>query len=247
MCGLPGELVEGEAEPVVRFLAPFDPVVWDRYRFEHLWGWAYRFEAYTPIAKRKLGYYALPLLFGDDVIGWVNVSKKGKGLEVQEGFVKDKPKGRAFKTAFAEEVERMRAFLKEMGRDYTSMGVGFWEGEFLSSCDFATVETSFKSLFQFLNIDWFGEKIVDARANAFIAIFLHRAGSQGGDPGAILHHSLSDDVARGVETIHFGHLDVHQNNVVALAVKSVENFQAIADGIEAVAKTFEHAKSPLFD
>ena len=108
-----GELVEGEAEPVVRFLAPFDPVVWDRYRFEHLWGWAYRFEAYTPIAKRKLGYYALPLLFGDDVIGWVNVSKKGKGLEVQEGFVKDKPKGRAFKTAFAEEVERMRAFLKE--------------------------------------------------------------------------------------------------------------------------------------
>ena len=38
---------------IVRFLAPFDPVVWDRYRFEHLWGWAYRFEAYTPPAKEK--------------------------------------------------------------------------------------------------------------------------------------------------------------------------------------------------
>jgi uncharacterized protein YcaQ len=46
----------------VRLLAPFDPVVHDRARFEILWGWSYRFEAYTPVAKRKLGYYALPLL-----------------------------------------------------------------------------------------------------------------------------------------------------------------------------------------
>ena len=35
----------------VRFLAPFDPVVWDRRRFEHLWGWPYRFEAYTPAGQ----------------------------------------------------------------------------------------------------------------------------------------------------------------------------------------------------
>ena len=40
----------------VRLLAPFDPVVWDGRRFELLWGWAYRFEAYTPISRRKLGY-----------------------------------------------------------------------------------------------------------------------------------------------------------------------------------------------
>lgn len=51
----------------VCLLAPFDPVVWDRRRFEHLWGWAYRFEAYTPPAKRQLGYYALPLLWRDHV------------------------------------------------------------------------------------------------------------------------------------------------------------------------------------
>ena len=60
----------------VRLLAPFDPVVWDRRRFEMLWGWAYRFEAYTPVPKRKLGYYALPLLWRDRVIGWANVSVK---------------------------------------------------------------------------------------------------------------------------------------------------------------------------
>ena len=40
----------------LRLLAPFDPIVWDRRRFEILWGWAYRFEAYTPVRKRRLGY-----------------------------------------------------------------------------------------------------------------------------------------------------------------------------------------------
>ena len=47
----------------VRLLTPFDPVVWDRRRFEIFWNWVYRFEAYTPAPKRKLGYYALPLLW----------------------------------------------------------------------------------------------------------------------------------------------------------------------------------------
>ena len=61
----------------VRLLAPFDPVVQDRARFELLWGWVYRFEAYTPPSKRKLGYYALPLLWRERVIGWGNLAVKG--------------------------------------------------------------------------------------------------------------------------------------------------------------------------
>jgi uncharacterized protein YcaQ len=67
-----------EAPANVRFLAPFDPLVWDRRRFEHFWGWAYRFEAYTPVAKRIRGYYAMPLLWRDSVIGWANA-----GIEVK--------------------------------------------------------------------------------------------------------------------------------------------------------------------
>ncbi|MBV9613365.1 MAG: YcaQ family DNA glycosylase, partial [Acidobacteriaceae bacterium] len=54
----------------VRFLASFDPLVWDRQRFEHLWGWPYRFEAYVPAAKRQFGYYAMPMLWREDIIGW---------------------------------------------------------------------------------------------------------------------------------------------------------------------------------
>lgn len=100
-----------EPGEVVRFLAPFDPLIWDRRKFERLWGWGYRFEAYTPVAKRKWGYYALPLLWRDRVIGWVNVSR-GDRLHVDPGYVSGRaPRDRDFKPAFEAEVERMRSFL----------------------------------------------------------------------------------------------------------------------------------------
>ncbi len=101
----------GPAAGTVRFLAPFDPLVWDRRRFEHLWGWPYRFEAYTPAHKRRLGYYAMPLLWGDAVIGWVNCALREGTLNVEPGFVTDRPKGPAFAQAFDAEVARMERFL----------------------------------------------------------------------------------------------------------------------------------------
>ena len=103
----------GAPHEVVRFLAPFDPLVWDRRRFAHLWGWDYRFEAYTPEAKRKLGYYALPMLWRDDVIGWVNARIENGRLIVKPGFAKPLARGEktAFKRAFDEEMLRFSAFL----------------------------------------------------------------------------------------------------------------------------------------
>ena len=101
------------APPVVRFLAPFDPVVWDRARFERLWGWAYRFEAYTPEAKRKLGYYALPLLWRDTVIGWGNFSIQRGRLCADIGYVASRPpKDPAFRGALSEEIARFERFLR---------------------------------------------------------------------------------------------------------------------------------------
>ena len=76
----------------MKLLAPFDPIVWDRRRFEHLWGWDYRFEAYTPAAKRRYGYYALPLLWRDRVVGWANVVSTSRGFDVQTGFADRKPR-----------------------------------------------------------------------------------------------------------------------------------------------------------
>lgn len=108
-----GEAAEA-AEPAeaVRLLAPFDPVVWDRRRFELLWDWAYRFEAYTPEPKRKLGYYALPLLWRDQVIGWANVAVRDGKLQASFGYVAGKPpRDRAFKRELDAELERLRQFL----------------------------------------------------------------------------------------------------------------------------------------
>lgn len=100
------------APQTARLLAPFDPVVHDRTRFELFWGWIYRFEAYTPLAKRKLGYYALPLLWRDRVIGWGNLAVKGRCLTTEIGYVAGKAPGdRGFKRELSAELERMKEFL----------------------------------------------------------------------------------------------------------------------------------------
>ncbi len=108
-----GERVRGVVEDRVRFLAPFDPVVWDRKRFELFWGWAYRFEAYTPVSKRKLGYYALPVLWRDDVMGWANVAvDEGGRLTARLGYIAGAaPRDRAFRRGLEEELAAMSRFL----------------------------------------------------------------------------------------------------------------------------------------
>ena len=101
-----------ESRDTVRFLTPFDPVVWDRDRFELLWGWQYRFEAYTPAPKRKLGYYAMPLLWRDRVIGWANLSLEKGRLKSEFGYVESRaPSDPSFKRELEAELDRMRFFL----------------------------------------------------------------------------------------------------------------------------------------
>jgi uncharacterized protein YcaQ len=96
----------------VLFLAAFDSVVHDRARFEIFWGLTYRFEAYTPLAKRKLGYYALPLLWKDRAIGWANVAVRERRLSVDLGYAAGKlPKDPAFKEELVAELHRIRDFL----------------------------------------------------------------------------------------------------------------------------------------
>jgi uncharacterized protein YcaQ len=100
------------AEPPerVRLLSPFDPLVWDRRRFERFWGWAYRLEAYTPAARRRFGYYALPLLWRDQVVGWANISWDTR-LDCRTGFIERRPRERAFTRELDAELARLEAFL----------------------------------------------------------------------------------------------------------------------------------------
>jgi hypothetical protein len=113
-----GENAAGHAAPgTVRLLAPFDPVVWDRGRFELLWGWGYRFEAYTPAPKRKLGYYALPLLWRDRVIGWGNLTVKNGELRSEFGYIEAPPRDRTFRRELDAELDRTRNFLAVNGHE----------------------------------------------------------------------------------------------------------------------------------
>ncbi len=98
-------------DDAVRLLAPFDPVVWDRRRFEAFWGWAYRFEAYTPAASRVRGYYALPLLWQGRVIGWGNLAWKDGRLEADIGHVSGKAPRGGFRAALDDELHRLTGFL----------------------------------------------------------------------------------------------------------------------------------------
>lgn len=101
-----------QPDDAVRLLAPFDPIVWDRRRFEMLWGWAYRFEAYTPAPKRVRGYYALPLLWHDQVIGWGNLAQRDGQLRAEFGYAAGaEPRDPAFRAALRDELQRIEAFL----------------------------------------------------------------------------------------------------------------------------------------
>ena len=106
-----GDVIPGEAPRRVRFLAPFDPVVWDRRRFEHLWGWPYRFEAYTPPARRVRGYYAMPMLWGEWIPGWANARVEHGRVRVDVGFVDKRPRHREFARELDAEVARLERFL----------------------------------------------------------------------------------------------------------------------------------------
>jgi uncharacterized protein YcaQ len=96
----------------VRLLAPFDPVVWDRRRFEIFWGWPYRLEVYTPAPKRVRGYYALPMLWGDSVVGWGNLSVVDGRLKASFGYANGRaPKDPAFRRERDAELARIEKFL----------------------------------------------------------------------------------------------------------------------------------------
>src|ERR687889_81902 len=68
--GIAEEILSGSLQPsVTTLLSPFDPVVWDRARASELFGFDYKIEVYTPAARRRYGYYSLPILHDGALVG----------------------------------------------------------------------------------------------------------------------------------------------------------------------------------
>jgi uncharacterized protein YcaQ len=105
-----------DAAASVSFLAPLDPLVWDRRLLQSLFGFAYTWEIYTPAAKRRFGYYALPILFGDRLVGRVEPRLERStrtlrilGIWFEEGFSPMSAPG--FLTGLRDAVEDYRRFV----------------------------------------------------------------------------------------------------------------------------------------
>ena len=88
------------------FLSPFDPLVWDRKRALDLFGFDYKIEVYTPAPKRKYGYFTLPILYNNRLIGRLDPKahrKEGifevKAVHLEPGVVVDDALVSSVKTA----------------------------------------------------------------------------------------------------------------------------------------------------
>lgn len=71
-------VIPKKAPSVSTILTPFDPVTWNRDRASRVFGFDYKIEIYTPAAKRKFGYYSLPILMDDALVGRIDLKADRK-------------------------------------------------------------------------------------------------------------------------------------------------------------------------
>ena len=102
-----------DRKPRLEFLAPLDPMLWDRKLIEALWDFQYSWEIYTPREKRRYGYYVLPVLYGEKLIGRMEAvaERKTQSLEVRHIWYEEGVRQTAkLKKALEGAVKRLAAF-----------------------------------------------------------------------------------------------------------------------------------------
>lgn len=107
-------LQHGAWEPRTTLLSPFDPLIADRKRLKKLWDFDFGIEIYVPKEKRKYGYYVLPILHGDRLIGRIDptMDRKTGTLTINGVWAEaDAPTGKLTGRAVAQSISDLAKFL----------------------------------------------------------------------------------------------------------------------------------------
>ena len=106
------ETTSEPAEDLVHILSPFDPLIIQRKRLQLFFGYEHRFEAYVPKEKRVFGYFALPVLVGDEIVAAIDLKtdrEQGKLLVQQWNWIGGSKSRRSHKRHHRGELAPLRA------------------------------------------------------------------------------------------------------------------------------------------
>ena len=104
---------DGPVPPRTTFLSPFDRLVHDRKRMAELFEFDYQLEMYKPAAKRRWGYFALPILYGDRLVGKLDATADRKGGVLQiDAIHEDAPFNKTTTAAVHREIRDLARWLE---------------------------------------------------------------------------------------------------------------------------------------
>ena len=104
--------VQPEPSGLTHILSPFDPLIIQRKRLKHFFGYDHLFEAYVPKAKRKIGYFTLPVLVGDEVVAVLDLKtdRVARRMLIQSWHWLGRARPRTHKLMIEEVLERFERF-----------------------------------------------------------------------------------------------------------------------------------------
>jgi uncharacterized protein YcaQ len=106
------DAIPAPAEEIVHLLSPFDPLIIQRKRLKLFFDYEHRFEAYVPKEKRLMGYFALPVLFGDEIVAAIDLKadRENQALRVQQWSWIGGGSAASHKKRIEEELHRFERF-----------------------------------------------------------------------------------------------------------------------------------------
>ncbi len=101
--------VTSENPQTINILPPLDPLILDRQALHDIFQFDYTWEAYVPAAKRKFGYYGMPVLYRGEFVGQIELAKSDGGLTIKNSDIKELSTD--FRSSLKQEIARVQEFV----------------------------------------------------------------------------------------------------------------------------------------